>query len=465
MDLKSGLQDHSSYPNASHCMMHIKLYEAFAQLIKDGEALVAAKARNSGMPFTKNAEIKQHYLALATERFKLWWNTFTDCSNVVLTVDNLPPLDVLLVWHSYLLTPLIYWEDCMRTGKRGLWEAEFPWIALLETIDDETHQFKPSLDAQEHFQKNTGSYFSFEKTLSSKLGEAITLVCPFCSADNTTPWRLLSGEGFLDAKFLKRCQGCGHILDHRSLPAAKLRSDLIETSSGRPLPGTLSQALNSRKKGLVSSIMEFVWTTLWGVKEATPSRLTCDFEKVQMLLDEATERGWGGQDNERWINEQKDLLSPAELSVLDRYWNNRTPDFGLDLYDAIERHQIFLQFESDLEWAKLDTAMYTLSRAVHRYAKFFQLQRLYPETPVSPPWDIDLAWHTHQIYPAAYFQYSLKQCGTVVDHRVSGLSTSLESVGRARVHTEELWRRVFGESLIVCLCSSCAEEAVGDVSR
>ena len=31
--------------------------------------------------------------------------------------DQLPPLDVLMVWHSYMLNPRCFFEDCFRYGK------------------------------------------------------------------------------------------------------------------------------------------------------------------------------------------------------------------------------------------------------------------------------------------------------------------------------------------------------------
>lgn len=31
--------------------------------------------------------------------------------------DHLPPLDILMVWHSYMLNPRCFFEDCYRFGK------------------------------------------------------------------------------------------------------------------------------------------------------------------------------------------------------------------------------------------------------------------------------------------------------------------------------------------------------------
>lgn len=37
------------------------------------------------------------------------------------TVDMLPPLDIITVWHSFMLNPRVFLEDCLRHRKMGSW--------------------------------------------------------------------------------------------------------------------------------------------------------------------------------------------------------------------------------------------------------------------------------------------------------------------------------------------------------
>lgn len=48
--------------------------------------------------------------------FRLWNDRIKD----PLTIDHLPPLDVLMVWHSFLLSPRRYLEDCLLQGKSSI---------------------------------------------------------------------------------------------------------------------------------------------------------------------------------------------------------------------------------------------------------------------------------------------------------------------------------------------------------
>lgn len=47
----------------------------------------------------------------------------------------LPPIDVAIIWHSYLLNPLRAWEDSKRIkGKELLTGANFPLESLVSTL-------------------------------------------------------------------------------------------------------------------------------------------------------------------------------------------------------------------------------------------------------------------------------------------------------------------------------------------
>jgi hypothetical protein len=50
---------------------------------------------------------------------------------------KLPPLDALMIWHSYMLNPRIYLDDSVRYTKHTLWRTSFPWKLIYKSIDDE----------------------------------------------------------------------------------------------------------------------------------------------------------------------------------------------------------------------------------------------------------------------------------------------------------------------------------------
>lgn len=149
------------------CIAHLKLLEAFYQLREDigntenlfgisspvlGEKTSQNKPQANGQDAHALAEIRVRekrwavYVARAVDRFAQWWDTCVPatlegapcakltgadiCSKTGIeftpgfarpivqlgSKDQLPPIDVIMVWHSYLLNPRNFFEDCLRYG-------------------------------------------------------------------------------------------------------------------------------------------------------------------------------------------------------------------------------------------------------------------------------------------------------------------------------------------------------------
>lgn len=75
---------------------------------------------------------------------------------------NMPPLDVLMVWHSYMLNPRAYLEDCIRLGRMALWNTRMPCNAIAQCIDSSTFAFQADASAEGSFTRLTGRYVSVE---------------------------------------------------------------------------------------------------------------------------------------------------------------------------------------------------------------------------------------------------------------------------------------------------------------
>ncbi|KAG9022905.1 hypothetical protein FS837_006094 [Tulasnella sp. UAMH 9824] len=56
----------------------------------------------------------------------------------VLAPNEVPPWDVLMVWHTYMLNPRTYYEDCLRKLPGLLRIGSFPLMQLAGSIDSET---------------------------------------------------------------------------------------------------------------------------------------------------------------------------------------------------------------------------------------------------------------------------------------------------------------------------------------
>jgi hypothetical protein len=74
--------------------------------------------------------------------------------------SNMPPVDVLMVWHAYMLNPRAYLEDCVRLGRMALWYTKMPWSAVAECINPSTFAFEAGAVAEGSFTRLTGHFVS-----------------------------------------------------------------------------------------------------------------------------------------------------------------------------------------------------------------------------------------------------------------------------------------------------------------
>ncbi|KAG8892982.1 hypothetical protein FRC01_013839, partial [Tulasnella sp. 417] len=66
----------------------------------------------------------------------------------MLTPNEVPPLDVLMVWHTYMLNPRTYYEDCLRKLPGLLRIGSLPLMQLAGSIDSETLLAHPPLESR-----------------------------------------------------------------------------------------------------------------------------------------------------------------------------------------------------------------------------------------------------------------------------------------------------------------------------
>lgn len=60
-----------------------------------------------------------------------------------------------MVWHSFMLNPRAYLEDCVRCGLPDLWATGLPWQAVDVALDSEFNYSVPE-DGQNIFVAKTG---------------------------------------------------------------------------------------------------------------------------------------------------------------------------------------------------------------------------------------------------------------------------------------------------------------------
>ncbi|KAK4987486.1 hypothetical protein LTR50_004618 [Elasticomyces elasticus] len=502
----------TNFPKLEECIAHLKLLECFYALRQrigstDGlfgisDSLVTNL--NKGEP-PKDAAIMAKlaekrwavYLTRAVDRFKVWsmavtvGNTYLTCkstgavesSKYVMAklnalnpsrhiVKNLPPIDVLMVWHAYMLNLRSYLEDCLRQGRLALWATPMPWHAIDRCINNSTFGYEPGHLVRELFEFSTRLPWDNLADRNEK-----RMHCSKCGGDISVPWTtcyehipsetkslnstieetLSSGTGYTDPEFNTICPHCRNTIDHERLRAVKFNQDVQRLlKHDVPMPGTVLDIT-----GLPACGLDVVVTTL---QPATfPNRLLHAIAGDRSGLSSANSISAVRDEIEFALRDRKIMKQargtrfsalPSEKigirRMMSRYWNNSSP-FALDLVGAVVRQGSFVEKMHNVDWLHSPALPATMTRLLVKYSRFFEIMQDRSHMAV-PTLDVDLAWHTHQLNPSSYLQYSFKQTGTLIDHDDKVAETRLND---AFVWTSKTYQKKFGEAYSECTCWYC----------
>ncbi|KAL2867985.1 uncharacterized protein BJX67DRAFT_371673 [Aspergillus lucknowensis] len=435
----------------------------------------------------------------AVERYTVWWNVsvpasrprptvhqlsstvyddITACSNpLTWTRDELPPIDILMVWHAHMLNPRAFLEDCIRYGKMSFWSGGFPWRAVNECIDDRTLAYDTGKVAVRAFFTRTSLEWDNLEDMPTK-----TFQCPSCGHGNSTPWT--SGKftapldptfeywrGFADKNFGTYCARCHLSITHETLRVQKFRTDVSELLDGYiPMPGTLfnlwgvPERLSSTRRrkqqadfpnrlirAAKRDFREYMRSSLWVCPSVTMLR---DYLGA-LIQDRDTMRA--AQPN----SIQTSLLPEEKIAfrrMMSRYWDNSS-QFAVDLVGAVVRQGTFIQKMDNIDWLHSPALMETMHRLIRKYAVFFQIMSSNPGRMAVPTLDVDLAWHTHQLSPGRYYEYSIHRTeqdgkrAIFIDHDDKVSETKLSD---SFEWTSKMYRKITdGEIYSECTCWYC----------
>lgn len=223
-------------PTPDLCLAHLKLLHVFDRLKRDIQGYDGLfgifNSRIQHSPSLKVAEAKDEeegkkayqkeltdlgekrwalYIARAVHRYEEWWRALpgdkmsederremkadwhatwrrpikkqlkANQTNTTITPKSIPPIDVVMVWHTHFLNPRHYLDDCLRFGKLYLWEG-FPWDAVNACIDTDL-EFRPPAHAAANWTDLTSEPWANEEA-----PDDIILPCPSCYKSYTHPW-------------------------------------------------------------------------------------------------------------------------------------------------------------------------------------------------------------------------------------------------------------------------------------
>ncbi|KAH8194952.1 hypothetical protein TruAng_010893 [Truncatella angustata] len=451
------------------------------------------------------------YVTRAVDRYEAWWNTMPSdpLTNDEMTANSpkhgdfvnsetplkwtpemLPPLDVLMVWHAHMLNPRDYLEDCLRAGRRELWTAGLPW-KLVNAAIDTSFNYSVSEDTAAIWKAATGHEWD---NASDSLEKSFK--CPACSIQYNIPWTTcgqaedskdrspgLVGTGYGDGEFESTCASCGTRINRDFLEVAKFVNDVKALlMKNQPMPGTilyydtglperlmpskhetakLEQTFPNRllQNALRSEILELIQpgSSLLPIRMETVRSMIEDVMKDQNLLKKAD--GVTGVSSLRPYQLSNRSRIPVR-KMMAHYWGNFSP-FALELGGAVHRQGIFTEKMYKIDWLHSPTARDTMQRLVVKYQRFVQIMASNSNKVAVPTLDVDLAWHTHQLSPRSYLEFTFAKTGKFIDHDDKINEDKLAS---AFEWTSKTYQGLFGEVYSECTCWYCESVRASHIS-
>jgi hypothetical protein len=114
-----------------------------------------------------------------------------------------------------------------------------------------------------------------------------------------------------------------------------------------------------------------------------------------------------------------------------------------------------------IDWLHSPTARDTMSRLLVKYQRFIQIMSANPDKVTVPTLDVDLAWHTQQLSPRCYYDYTVAKTQKFVDHddkiNEDKLATAFE-------WTSKTYQELFGEVYSECTCWYCESVRTSHIS-
>lgn len=379
-----------------------------------------------------------------------------------------------------MLNPRCFLEDCIRFGKMDFWVTGLPWNMINACIDNSTFDYTPSNEAMRAFEGITSLAWD---NLHDGPEKAIT--CPKCQKTVNWMWTsqqsfsktsgeiILYGVGYADRDFSTVCLPCGLVINHDLLRVEKFRRDVqLLLKDDRPMPGTilsvegLPQKASSRGRHepffpnrLISASLK---TGLLDVSDARRGPLAAIAETGKGSLGTIHEirdtielairtRSVIRKANDTVFTKLLRVEKIAIRRMLAHYWDNSSV-FGLDLVGAVIRQGSFIGKMHSIDWIHSPALTATMQRLIAKYDRYFTILAKHPDHVAVPTLDLDLAWHTHQLSPPQYYDFSVKTTNVFIDHDDKIDENKLSD---AFEWTSKTYQKMFDEVYSECTCWYC----------
>ena len=339
----------------------------------------------------------------------------------------LPPLDVLMIWHAYLLNPSRYMEDLFyMDSRKNLVNIQFPLSEVASRLDPISLTYVAP-EATQFWETQTGEPFN----LFDQNYQSCPIQCHHCGEHNFVSWSEIVAS---DWSF--KCSECSMVTDRnrllgrRWLDAARKWSHEKTHDTSFRLPGAgisavtgcfylsdpyspvLARLFSSDRKGTgfilneegevkVSrdvdhfGIIRHFHLSPQAVYESSSHNIEEIAKKLRNLTLQSV------NDSNLWGSFAiANLVRRVFLMMSFYFEQNSISPASLDLVAAVQRQFRFIENIGKLGWLFGDAAAYHTDK-ISRYHAWLNLVAKHTRM-LCPTLDIDLVWHTHQLSQSYY---------------------------------------------------------------
>jgi hypothetical protein len=145
------------------------------------------------------------FVGCAVERFDIWCRSLKDADLLVAAEIIMPPLDVIMVWHAYMLNPKWYAEDYMRRDAcQRLKGLEKQFNECLAGKFGQILSQSPSYPRIKFWQTRTSQAFGYSVNGVDALNKK-TIKCHDCALPIIVDLVNREGTGYLQNSFRTTC--------------------------------------------------------------------------------------------------------------------------------------------------------------------------------------------------------------------------------------------------------------------
>ncbi|KNE64614.1 hypothetical protein AMAG_19255 [Allomyces macrogynus ATCC 38327] len=351
----------------------------------------------------------------------------------------LPPLDVAMFWHSHMLSPIRFADDMQRCFGDQMLNVDFPLLRMAKVISGSN---KDDLEAGRVFwaaHMPASMPYDLTPALVDETKITAQVKCPTCQAEQSMNMAEYAALRLHAKEHMCASCACEFMAEHVAVdrflklaldtPAVFLAGTQLHPLTQLPVP-------NDRAN--ITDIAALFAKDEWAKRVAKLPFLATwsDVKSIVFAPIVAAKRDA--------------LILPGNRfrfgMVLRAHQDVTTGPWSMDLVRAVRRQQRFSsKIAMQLQHGGVHNIYHVHTEALVQYPKFLAMLVIKPRTSLVPTMAIDLAWHTHQLFPVTYAKHTMALAGRVVNHDDSDDAISEALIAEGAKVMIEVWMEVYDE--------------------